>query len=651
MWIRRIIAQHSGLSNAGELNCYNPVNKVVDLQVRCYADAMSTEFAVRHAFHSDQRSPLRFVWSHVRRHPWVGIGMIIGAFANAALSSAVPYYSGVAFNAIIERRDLRVVASAALGIVISQFSRGALQLIRNYASATFGERIERDVRDELYASLLGKSMSYHDAQPVGELMARVTNDVHEINLMFNPGFNLLIGSTMFLITPLLAVPLINPVLSVVPYAFATAYIITQVRYTGRLHHIAQQVRQSFGRMNTRLAEALEGIEVVKGAGQEAQEQANFKDLVSTVRDRFVEQGEIEARYFPVMLLGLCFAAGMAHAIILHRAGIIDTGQIVNYMGQLTLFTFPVFSSLFSLSRVALGYASAERILKVITTKTDLDQNREGYDGEMRGAITFEHVDFGYVPGEEVLHDISFEIYAGHTVALVGQTGSGKTTATKLINRIYDVGKGRVLIDDIDVRDWNLAALRRQISIIEQEIFLFSRSIADNIRFGNHDASMEAVIEAAQKAQAHEFIMSFPDGYDTIIGQRGVTLSGGQRQRLAIARAFLTDPKILILDDSTSAIDSATEDKIQKAIWAAAEGRTTVLITHRLSQIRWADHIIVFRKGRIVAQGTHRQLMESSDSYRRIFARYEERTSRIKLEEVQEALRDDTPSIDSFVPGD
>jgi ATP-binding cassette subfamily B protein len=214
---------------------------------------------------------------------------------------------------------------------------------------------------------------------------------------------------------------------------------------------------------------------------------------------------------------------------------------------------------------------------------------------------------------------------GQTVALVGQTGSGKSTLAKLLNRTYDIQSGRILVDGVDVRDWNLAALRSQISIIEQEIFLFSRSIADNIRFGKPAATMDEIIDAARKAQAHDFITEFPDGYETIIGQRGVTLSGGQRQRLAIARAFLTDPQILILDDSTSAIDSATEDHIQKAIWTAAKGRTTILITHRLSQIRWANHIVVLRKGRVVAQGTHEDLLQSSGAYRRIFARYEGKT--------------------------
>jgi ATP-binding cassette subfamily B protein len=296
---------------------------------------------------------------------------------------------------------------------------------------------------------------------------------------------------------------------------------------------------------------------------------------------------------------------------------------VAYVGQLALFGFPVYTSIGSFSQLALGYASAGRILSIMNTEPDLDQNSAGYDGTLRGEIAFEGVDFGYsTSGKQVLYDVSFSVQPGQTVAIVGQTGSGKTTVTKLINRIYDVDAGRVRVDGRDVREWSLAALRSQISIIEQDIFLFSRSIADNIAFGKPDATREEILAAAQKAQAHEFIMSFEAGYDTVVGQRGVTLSGGQRQRIAIARAFLTDPPVLILDDSTSAIDSATEDKIQQAIYAASEGRTMILITHRLSQIRWADHIVVLRKGRVVAQGAHDALLGSSESYRRIFARYE-----------------------------
>mgnify|MGYP002412120417 FL=1 len=238
---------------------------------------------------------------------------------------------------------------------------------------------------------------------------------------------------------------------------------------------------------------------------------------------------------------------------------------------------------------------------------------------MRGEVEFRDVDFQYADGDLVLEHINFKVKPGQTVAIVGQTGSGKTSLARLINRTYDVSGGQVLVDGKDVRDWNLENLRCNISIIEQDIFLFSSSIAENIAFGRPGATREEIIIAAKAAQAHDFIETFADGYDTVIGERGVTLSGGQRQRLALARAFLTDPRILMLDDSTSAIDSATEDKIQQAIYAAAKGRTTFIITHRLSQIRWADLILVVKGGALSAVGTHDELMRSSEAYRRIFS--------------------------------
>jgi ATP-binding cassette subfamily B protein len=583
--------------------------------------AVPAEFVARTFENTDHSGAWRFVWSHIRRHPWVAIGMIVGAFSNAALMSAQPALIGEAFNVIIESRDMARVGLLCLAIVGTQVVRGGLQLLRNFSAETFAQRIERDVRDELYASLLAKSMTYHDSQPVGEIMARVTNDVREMNYMMSPGLNLFVGSSMFIIVPLIVSPTIHPALILTPILFLVTYVISQVNYVRSLHEIAQRVRSSFGNMNARLAETLEGIEIVKGAAQEPQELAHMSGLIDRVRSWFIAQGRIEARYFAALLFGLTLVAGFAHAIILFRAGAIDTGDIVSYMGQISLFNFPVFSSTWSLSRMASGYAGAQRILRVITARTELDQNLAGQDRPIEGAVTFENVAFGY-NGSPVIQNVSFSIRPGQTVAIVGQTGAGKSTLTKLINRTYDADTGRILVDGIDVRAWHLQSLRSQISIIEQEIFLFSRSVADNIRFGSPAATQKQIEDAARKAQAHDFIMSFPEGYETIVGQRGVTLSGGQRQRLAIARAFLTDPRILILDDSTSAIDSATEDHIQKAIWAAARDRTTILITHRLSQIRWADHIIVLRKGQVAAQGAHEELLEQSEAYRRIFARYE-----------------------------
>jgi ATP-binding cassette subfamily B protein len=265
----------------------------------------------------------------------------------------------------------------------------------------------------------------------------------------------------------------------------------------------------------------------------------------------------------------------------------------------------------------MGIAGAERILAMINTETELDQNESGVAQPIRGEVAFDHVSFSY-GGKPVLKDITFTAQPGEMIAIVGQTGSGKTTFTRLINRIFDVDAGRVLVDGVDVRDWSLESLRSQISTIEQDVFLFSRSIAENITFGCVGATREAIERAAREAQAHEFISQFSEGYGTEVGERGVTLSGGQRQRIAIARAFLTDPRILILDDSTSALDSATEDQIQQAMRRISRQRTTFLITHRLSQIRWADRTLVLRRGELVDQGTHEELLARCPVYRRIF---------------------------------
>ena len=592
-----------------------------------------SEFEVSRAWESNRSGPVRWILSHVRQHKLFVVGMLTGAAGNAALAAAMQLFIGRAVNAVTAAPpDLRGLTAAAAMVAGSQLVRGLiLQLMRNWSSEMLGQRLERDIRDELYASLIGKSMSFHDLQPTGDLMARATNDVRQINLMFNPGINLVIGSANFLLMPLIVAPSIHPQLVAVPVAYLVAYVVSVRAYLKELRPATERVREAFGDMNTTLAEAIDGVETVKGAAQESLESERFTTEVTGWRDAYVRQGDIEARFIPLLLLGLVQGTGFLHSLLLFRSGAIGLDSVVSFNGLLLLFGFPTFAAQFAYSRVSSGIASARRILHLITYRTELDQNVEGYEAPMEGRVRFEDVTFCYSPpgdacpledGNVVLEDVSFQVEPGQTVAVVGQTGSGKSTVAKLISRIYDVDGGRVLIDGVDVRDWNLEALRRQISTIEQDIFLFSRPIAENIGFGCPDAEREDVVAAAKAAQAHDFITSFQDGYETVIGERGATLSGGQRQRLAIARAFLTEPAILILDDATSAIDSETEDRIQRAIERAAEGRTTFLITHRLSQIRWADLIIVMRKGKIAAVGTHQELMEASPAYRTIFARYE-----------------------------
>jgi ATP-binding cassette subfamily B protein len=579
----------------------------------------TAEFILPNARSYSQKSTGRWILSHAARHWWVMVLSVIGAIGNAAMASVVPVLIGQAFNLILAPSpDLRQLVRIALLIIGSQFIRGVLQLGRNFGFELLGQRTERDIRDELYLSLLGKSMAFHNLQPVGDTMARATNDVREINLMFNPGLNLVIGSAIFLIMPLVVTPTYDPALTLVPGLFILGYAVALWQYLKELTPISDRIRSAFGDMNAHVSETLDGVEVVKSASQESHQVKRFVKIARRFRDAFVGQGNVEARFVPLLLLGIATAGAFLHAVLLFGQGRLNVGDVVGYMGLIQLFRFPTFVSLFSYSQVSLGLAGARRILELLTSETALDHNPVGRTAEMRGEVEFQNVWFSYQGEEHSLEGVSFHIRPGQRVALVGQTGSGKTTVAKLINRTYDVGRGRVLVDGLDVREWNLAALRSQVSIIEQDVFLFSRSLADNIAFGCPDATREEVETAAKAAQAHEFIMSFKDGYETVVGERGVTLSGGQRQRIALARAFLTDPSVLILDDSTSSIDSATEDKIQQAIFRAAEGRTTIIITHRLSQIRWADLIIVLRNGRVAAIGDHAQLMRESAPYRRIF---------------------------------
>jgi ATP-binding cassette, subfamily B, bacterial len=580
----------------------------------------------RHTY--DRTGPVRWIWSHARRHGWIILMMIVGATGNAGLAAVVPVLTGNAFNAMLEPvPDTGVLLPLALIIGISQVIRGILQLGRNFGAELLAQKLERQVRDELYLSLLGKSMTFHNLQPVGDTMARSTNDVREVNYMFSPGINLVVGSLIFIIMPIFVAGRYHSSLVITPLVFIVLYFFFLSRYIKTLAPITDEVRASFGEMNTHLSESLDGVEVVKGASQEDAEVDKFVMNASRVRNAFVKQGDLEGRYVAMLLLGSAYAFGLFHALWLFRSGQLDLGAVVAYFGLLRLLEFPTFVSTFAYSQISLGISGARRILELINRETNLDQNAQGYAEDMRGEVEFRNVEFAYpVMKEEkkkgnpenVLSNISFKVKKGQTVAIVGQTGAGKTSLVKLLNRTYDVTQGQVFIDGVDVRDWNLAALRSQISMIEQDVFLFSRSVSENIAFGKPGATPQEIEAAAKSAQADDFIRSFDKGYDTVVGERGVTLSGGQRQRIALGRAFLTDPHILILDDSTSAIDSATEDRIQRAIANAARGRTTFIITHRLSQIRWADLIIVLRKGRIAAIGTHDELMKTSEAYSRIF---------------------------------
>ena len=604
------------------------------------------EFTIANEYTYDHRSPLRWLAAHILRYPILLITFLLTTVGMAASQSMSAVMVGRAFDTVLNNAGVSALTIAALLTVSAYVGYGLFDIVNSMAIRVLAQRVERDARDELYLSLLSKSQTFHGRQRVGDLMARVTNDVQQVNQFVSPALGMTTESTLTLIIPLITIATLDYKLLLMPVLFLIGLTIALRYHNLNLRPVAGLLRSRFGTMNAGLAETITGIEVVKGFAQEPAEEERFRTNARGYRDAFVQEGDVNARYLPLLLYGITVGLAFGHALFLFRQGAISVGQVITYMALLGTLRSPIRFLLMTSSTVQQSLASARRILETILTETELDQNSGGLSKPMVGEIVFERVSFSYATTDEgrptakgqtivhqngnqpavvdrsssvVLHDISFQAKPGQTIAIVGQTGAGKSTLTKLLNRTFDTTSGHVLIDGVDVRAWSLDSLRAQIATIEQDIFLFSRTIAENIAFGARgEVAQEQIEAAAKQAQAHDFIMTFPQGYQTVIGERGVMLSGGQRQRIAIARAFLSDPRILVLDDSTSAIDSNTEDQIQRAMRHILQGRTTLLITHRLSQIRSADHILLMKNGRLIAQGTHDELMHASAAYRQIF---------------------------------
>ena len=593
----------------------------------------SREFTVSDAYQYDQRSPWRWIASHIRRYPWLPVFFLITTTAMAGAQSLAAVLVGRAFDTVVGGAEMRTIALAALAVAAAYLGYALSDIVNTIVARMLSQRVERDTRDEVYLSLLGKSQTFHGRQRTGDVMARVTNDVQQVSQVVSPGFNFVIESGLSLLVPLITIAVMEPDLLLVPVVFLIVLAAALWRYNTRLRPVAGALRERFGVMNAGLTEAVAGIEVVKGFAQEVEEERRFSQNARAYRDSFVLQGRVEAHSLPLLVYGVAIGLAFGHALLLFLGGRVSVGQVITYMALLNNLRMPMRFLLMVFSIIQQSIASARRVLALITTETELDENAAGVAQPIVGDIVFEQVFFGYAAepsakeasaaGPEdsnlVLKNISFHARPGETIAIVGQTGAGKTTLTRLVTRTFDIVAGQVRIDGIDVREWSLDSLRSQIATIEQDIVLFSRTIAENIAFGARgEATQTQIEEAARMAQAHDFIMSFPDGYATVVGERGVTLSGGQRQRIAIARAFLANPRILIVDDSTSAIDSNTEDQIQRAMRRILTGRTTLLITHRLAQIMRANRILVLKNGELVAQGTHDELLVKSALYRQIF---------------------------------
>lgn len=512
--------------------------------------------------------------------------------------------------------------AAGVAIIALAVSRGVFSFFQGYMAEKLSQSIAFDFRNELFAKIQRLSFSYHDRNQTGQLMIRATDDVEKVRLFAGQGLLmalqaivLLVGTLIILVGTNVRLTLVSlPVLPLALLMFMGFGAISQPMF------IRLQMRLS--ELNTVLQENLAGIRVIKAFVREPQETERFADSV----DRHLRQNLRISLLFSLIFPLVFLIANLGQAVVLYAAshqiigGSLTLGEWQQFSLYLIYVFFPLGNLGFIISLMSQAAASADRIFEILDAENEVE-SRPGA-GEMEqieGHVVFDEVSFRYFKhGEDVLKDVSFEAQPGQTVALLGATGSGKTTIINLLPRFYDVSEGRVLIDGVDVRDVTLNSLRSNIGIVLQETTLFTGTIRDNIAFGRPDASLDDVIAAAQAAAAHDFIMSFPQGYDTPVGERGATLSGGQKQRIAIARALLLNPRVLILDDSTSSVDLATEYRIQQALDLLMEGRTSFVIAQRISTVLNADLILVLDQGRIAARGTHEELMESSPIYVEIY---------------------------------
>ncbi len=512
---------------------------------------------------------------------------------------------------------------AMAAIVIFAVALAIFAFIQSFNAERISQNVAFDFRSELFAKIQRLSFSYHDRNQTGQLMIRATDDVEKVRLFLGQGLVLSLQSIVLLVAALIVLWFTNHaltlvVLPILPLAFIAFFIfgmITQPLFI--------QVQRRISAMNTVLQENLAGLKVVKAFAREPQEQTRFDATATDFLNWQLRVSRIFSFLFPVIFM----IANLGQAAVLYFGGrqiiegTLTIGEWQKFSLYLAFVFFPMGQLGFIINLMSQANASAERIFEILDTENEV-QDKSGAQTltTVRGDVTFDDVTFRYFKGgEPVLSQVSFQARAGQTVALLGATGSGKTTIINLIPRFYDVSAGRVLIDEMDVRDVTLESLRANIGIVLQETTLFTGTIRDNIAFGKPDASMNEITAAAQAAAAHDFIMEFPQGYDTPVGERGSTLSGGQKQRIAIARALLLNPRILILDDSTSSVDLATEYRIQQALDQLMQGRTSFVIAQRISTVVNADQILVLDKGRIVARGTHEELLEASEIYAEIYS--------------------------------
>ncbi|HEX5583179.1 ABC transporter ATP-binding protein [Gaiella sp.] len=545
---------------------------------------------------------------------------IVLAVLSQAAAIAMVVLVGVAIDGIEAQRGGTVLAWTVAGIVAAGIAKAVLMLGRRIISGRQALAIERDMREELYGHLLGLSFGFYDRYQTGQLMSRATLDLQAVRFFLGFGLIFFFQHVITVLSVTVVLFVVDWRLALIALWITPVIVVVAYRYSHVSHPILRDVQQRLGELATVAEESIVGVHVVKAFAQEERRQRQFERTSGAVFTATVNAFRQRSLYVPL----LTFLPMLAQAAVLLVAGRLVVS------GSLSLGDFFLFNLLLAMLIVPLrslgmwvgqaqrATAAGERIFEVLDEPEGV-ADRPGAEAlpPGPGAIRLEHVSFGYDPARLVLEDVDLEIAAGRTIALIGHTGSGKTTLATLVPRFYDATGGRVLVDGVDVRDVTRRSVRREVGVISQDPFLFSATVRENIAFGAVDADDERVEAAARAAEAHEFVEALPQGYDTVIGERGITLSGGQRQRLAIARALLIDPRILILDDATASVDATTEARIREALAEVMLGRTTIIIAHRLSTIQLADEVVVLEHGRVAARGTQAELLETNAVYREI----------------------------------